>query len=347
MFFKKRAFTLVELLISLTIFAVVALLCVNTLVQSLASARKIQAQVFLYTETQALMDQLAREIEQSTIDYEAYYLRYGTHDPEEGWETEGYGLYGQSFFDPGSGDPSPLAGPYIGIDGYKALCADGLSYYPEECPTETPRYDYLDLNTGAHPFTEIDDFSGYTDDETFMNAFCESADGSTDCNSWEQAIKEELILINGAGDRRTVFVHEAFGEDGEYRLSKIELTGSDTDNDGLADRWVCAEGYTCTGSGSEVPDASDLLIDEDPQTDFMPLTPREINIEEFYVILAPLEDPYRAFAEEGVQIQPQVTLVIKASLGREYNKNLFGDLPSITVQRTISTGVYSEVVSYE
>ena len=335
---SKRAFTLIELLITLTVFAVVAILCTNALVRSMASARKIQAQVFLYTETQALMDQLAREIEQNTIDYEAYYLRYGYHDPETGWNTVNYGLYGQSFYHPGNGDPSSLDGPYTSIDGYRALCADGLNYYPESCPDETPNYDYLDLDTGAHPFTAIDDFSGYTDEESYMNAFCESDDGSVDCNTWENAVKQELILINGAGDKRTIFIHQLLDDSSdEYQVSKMELSGSDTNNDGLVDTWVCTDKYACTGGSSNTP----------VEADFMAITPEDLNIEQFYVTLAPMEDPYRAFAEEDVQIQPQVTIVIKATLSDNYGKNLFGKLPTITIQRTVSTGVYSEVVSYE
>src|SRR3989338_919710 len=123
---KLRAFTIVELLITLTIFAVVAILSVSALVNSMASARKIQAQVFLYSEAEAIMDQLTREIEQNTIDYEAYYAR--NVQGETGWETQNYGFYGQSFYDPGSGGwdegPSSSLADYWGV-----LCSDGVSIY--------------------------------------------------------------------------------------------------------------------------------------------------------------------------------------------------------------------------
>jgi prepilin-type N-terminal cleavage/methylation domain-containing protein len=344
----KRAYTLVELIITLTVFAVVAVLCVNALARSLASARKIQAQVFLYTEAQALMDQLANEVSRNAIDYEAYYLRYGYHSPESEWATTLYGYYAQTFYHPGRGDPSTLSGPYTNIDGYSVDCTSTTGYYPEDCPTETPIYDYLDLNTGAHPFTYINDYSGYTDDETYMNAFCESDDGSTDCTSLAYPTKEELILINSAGDHRTIFVHEAFGDGTEYRVSKVEMTGTDTDTDGVVDSWECTSSFDCTSSTvTDTPDSSDLTTVEDPETDFMPITPKQINVEDFYVILTPMEDPYRAFAEEAVQVQPFVTIFLTVTLSEDYAGNLLGELPSITLQRSISTGVYNTITSYE
>ena len=331
---NRRAFSLVELLITLTIFSIVAVLCAKLLLNSMASAQRIQAQVYLYSEANALMDQLAAKIERSAVDYEAYYLRYGHASPETGWETLDYGFYGQAFYHPGAADASTLAGPYSGINGYKALCADG-SYYPAGCPTETPDYDDLDLNTGAHPFTGIDDFSGYTDDSDYMNAFCEATGSSPDCNAWSETVMQELILINGAGDERTVFAQDAFGSSGQFSLSKVELSGTDSDYDGIVDDWTCTADYTCTGTGN-VPTSSD----------FEPITPSALNVSSFYVYIAPFEDPYRAFAEEDVQIQPQVTIVMTVTLSDEYSSRL-GSVPTITLQRTISTGVYAATPSYK
>lgn len=351
MFTKRRAYTLVELIIALTIFSVVAILCVQALVTSMASAKRIQAQVFLYTEAQALMNQLAREVERNTVDYEAYYLRYGYSSPETGWETAEYGLYGQAFFHPG--DDGWYDGPYgtnVG-DLYGVNCAltgDPSDVYPDECPTETPISAYSDEDTFAHPFTEIYDFSAYSDDDpAYMNAFCESTTSTTVCNTWAETVMTELILINGAGDERTVFAQELTSAGGEYSISMIELTGTDSDSDGLVDTWVCGSDFDCSGNG-DVPYPNDLTDSDDPQDAyFMPIVPSALNIESFYIYIAPFEDPYRAIAEEAVQIQPQVTIVFTATLSDDYSNMLLGDVPEITIQRTISTGVYSEVSSYE
>lgn len=354
----RHAYTLVELIIALTIFSVVAILCVEALVTSMASAKRIQAQVFLYTEAQSLMNQLAREVERNTVDYEAYYLRYGYSSPETGWDFyEKYGLYGQAFFHPG--DDGWYDGPYgtnVG-DLYGVNCADGISIYPEDCPTETPNSAYSDRNTFAHPFTEIYDFSAYPDDDpTYMNAFCESNDGSTDCDAWSKTVMTELMLINGAGDERTIFVQEGTENSGEYVVSVMKLSGTDTNSDGIVDTWVCAGDFTGCSDTNTSPDgdllpipASDDLTDANNPSDddFMPIVPSALNIESFYIYIAPFEDPYRAIAEEAVQIQPQVTIVFTATLSDEYSNMLLGDVPEIIIQRTVSTGVYSEVSSYE
>ncbi len=97
-----------------------------------------------------------------------------------------------------------------------------------------------------------------------------------------------------------------------------------------------------------VPNLSDLTDTEGSTAyDFMAFTPSAINVQDFYVIITPMEDPYRAFAEEDVQVQPQVTLIMTVTLSEDYSGNLLGEVPSLTLQRTISTGVYGEVISYE
>lgn len=333
---RAKGFTLVELLITLTIFAVVAVLCVNALVNSMKAARKIQAQVYLYSEAQALMDQIARTVESSAIDYETYYLRYGYSSPETGWETDNYGYYGQAFYNPG--DDGWYGGPYgssIG-DIYGAECPSGAGAYPEDCSTETPVYDDLDLDTGAHPYTDI--LSPFTDDPTYMNAFCETTSSSTNCDDLENGAVEELILVNSAGDLRTIFLRETSETvSTEYSLSIMELAATDTNNDGIEDLWECTGTFSCSLDSGATPEESD----------FMPISPDTLNIESFQIFVVPMEDPYRGFAEEEMQVQPHVTIVMTVSLSENYSGNLLGEVPSLTIQRTISTGVYGEVESYE
>jgi type II secretory pathway pseudopilin PulG len=320
---RAGAYTLVELLISVSIFAMLAVICVSVLVNSLASARRLYAQVFLYSEAQNLMDHLAREVERSALDYEAYYLRYGNRSPESDWNATGYGLYGQSFYHPGTGNTT-VGGPYSTITGYGILCSDGLSTYPDGCPTETPIDEYKDTNTGTHPFTGIEDFLGFSTEPSSMNAFCEPGGAIADCSSLKTAVVEELLLINRAGTERMAFIQELSDSgDEEYQISRLEFTGIDDDSDGIVESWT--------------PDPSG----------FMPLTPPSLTIERFHVFVSPVEDPYRAFAEVDMQVQPQVTVVFNATLGNSFFTRLLGQTPRITLQRTFSTGVYGEVKSYE
>lgn len=339
-FRKTRAFTLIEVLLTLTIFAVVAMISVNLLVNGLRSAKRIQAQVYLYSEAQALMDQIARDVQSNTVDYEAYYSRNVLEDVS--WDTPTYGYYGQSFFDPGTGGNAP--GPYVDVnDWYGATCPSDTSLlYPDSCPGETPVYSQLDFDTGAHPFDGIaDDYpSDYnTDDPTYMNAFCQGTaaspdHGSSTCADAGVPFTNELILVNGAGDTRIIFVKEPFDDSPtEYGLSRLVMSGTDTNNDGIEDHWECASGYSC----------SDPAV----LADFMPLSPLNISIVSFDILISPSEDPYRGFAEEAAQLQPQVTIIMEVSLSSEFGSGLLGEVPSILIQRTISTGVYSKVSSYE
>jgi len=332
---KIRASSLVELMITVTIFSIFATMSIGAVSNIMGSTKRVQAQVFLYTEAQTLMDQLGRVVEQNTIDYETYYSRMVQE--ETGWHTENYGYYGQAFYDPGS--DGPYDGPYVGVDGYGIFCLDGVSVYPDDCPEETPDQSQGDLDTGLHYFDGTDDD---------MNAMCEDAN----CEDYDYFFTDELILVNNAGNERAVFVRELFNDsEVDYFMSKIQLTGSDTDNDGISDLWVCVDGYECESelgpNGEHFPDELDLTMDDDPQVDFIPITPSTISIEEFWIVLAPNEDPYRAFAEEDILIQPQVKIIMTVELSENYGSRIIGNPLSITLQKTVSTGVYSEITSYE
>ncbi len=343
MFTKHKATTLIELLITVTVFSIVATTAATVMVNTLKSSKKIQNQVFLYSEAQTLMDQLARVVEQNTVDYEAYYAR--EVKGETGWDTPNYGQYALTFYNPGADGPD--LGPYnfSGISYYGAYCAGSTSTYPDDCAGGMPDYTTLDQDMGAHPFPGINlpPFYFSSDDETYMNAFCED-DTSSACLSLANHVSHELILINNLGDERTVFALEELSST-DNALSKIQMIGTDTDGDGIEDNWVCMEGYDCTGA-TNIPDPADLTDHETLQAGFMPITPSSIDVQDFYVYISPNEDPYRAFAEQKAQLQPQVTIVFTVSLSDDYAAGLLGEVPSITLQRTVSTGVYEEVVSW-
>ena len=83
----------------------------------------------MYTEAQALMDQLDQAVNRNTIDYEAYFARNVGHQGsvDTGWATPNYGDYQQTFMDPGTAGIPDTAdgndGVYSTIDGYGAACS--------------------------------------------------------------------------------------------------------------------------------------------------------------------------------------------------------------------------------
>jgi type II secretory pathway pseudopilin PulG len=336
-FGKRAATTLVELMITVSIFSAVAVTAIGILMNTMQSTRRIQSQVFLYTEAQAAMDLLARSVENSTVDYEAYFDRNvlgGT-----AWHTEHYGYYGQSFYDPGTAGPVD-EGPYdlmtsyagsLGSD-YGVHCygtgSTTTDEYPADCPTETPIYAEGDLGTGQFP---------YTGDSQDASAFCGDAGH---CSNADHQLQDELILVNGNGDER--FVFRLIGSEGNYKIGKTALSGTDRDGDGTVDLWTCMSGYDCGGTYSV--GGTDYSVPR--EEDFKALTPSFLNVKSFTVIVSPAEDPFKAFAESDQQIQPQVTLIMTLTLSDDYTKGLLGNAPEITLQRTVSTGVYAEVESY-
>lgn len=348
--FTKKAFTLIETIIALTIFTIVAVLAATVMSNVLKSAKKVNAQVFLYTETQSLMDQLTKEIQTNTVDYEAYFARLFADDNE--WATPNYGDYAKSFYSPGSaGGPDPEYGPYanmdVDIDGYGTYCPDSSGTYPEDCSSSDPITDSLDYDTGQFPFEGATYYEASLSDASYLNAFCRAGDSScADLNNYKT---NELILINSDGSGRKIFLLEdQDGSGREFRLSKVEMYGYDSDSDGIVDTWKCDSDYTCSGSDGG-PNASDITDGiEGGDFDFMPISPSKLSITALYFYIAPLEDPYRAFAESGeeIQMQPQVTIIMTVTLNDSYG-SILGQIPSITVQRTISTGVYSKINSYE
>lgn len=327
-----------EMMISLSLFAVVASSSVLIMNNVLKSTKKVGAQVYLYNEAQAIMDQLSVAVSKNAIDYEAYYAREVLG--EMGWNTLDYGYYGQTFVDPGTDGPGTTWHDGSITADYGTYCADGSSVYPDDCPDEIPSTDQLDLDVGVHPYDASSSAA-----EAYENAVCET----TSCAILEYYIVDELLLVSGGGDERVVFVKELNGDD-NYAIAKAVLLGTDEDGDGIEDQWECSGDYSCSSSSSSyevVPDYNDLT-DGYENTDFRYISPSDIDIEEFYVYLAPIEDPYRAFGEEAekVQIQPYVTIVLTVTLSEDYG-DVLGEVPSITLQRTVSTGVYSEVTSYE
>ena len=339
------------MLITLSIFSVVAVISVTLMVNGLRSAKKIQYQVLLYSEAQAVMDQMERDVERNTIDYEAYYSM--AVKGSSGWETPRYGQYAQTFYNPGSDGTE--AGPYSGLSAYgatyyKTQCpSDSSLTYPTDCPNELPVRSQQDRKTGTHPFAGIDSYTSstsYYDDPTYMNAFCESPNGSTDCNDLAYGVQEDLILVNARGDSRIVYTlrpQDSSDPTAGMALGKMVLSGTDTDNNGVVDTWICSPSYESycgdtNGGGNPMPE---------DENDFITLTPENIDIKQFYLIINPVEDPYRAFGEAEEQSQPQVTILLEASLSDAASQGLLGEVPSIFIQRTISTGVYSEIPSYE
>ena len=183
----NKGFTLLEALIASTIFAMVAMVGANIFVNISQSEQKTELANSLYEDARVVLETLATEIRESTIDYEEYYNIEVLDSDIYGVNR---GVYGSRFYDPGykigaGGAPEPGSNPanlgveWLDEDGDPADPDTGVVVYPLS----------VDKNLGKHPYDGVEDAS----------AFCEPAvnpEGA--CNKPEEG-HPELHLISEDG----------------------------------------------------------------------------------------------------------------------------------------------------
>jgi len=348
---QNSAFTLVEIMIATTIFAMVVIMGSQVYTNITQMSRKIEIQEYVFSEAEAAVSRIVREVQRSTVDYEEYYSRNVLWDENYG---QNYGAYGSVFYDPGTGGPLDDLVTLIedsgdgktggdGIDG--ASCdADDEYFFTEDCTDfDTDTYD---TSTGQHQY------SGAADD---YNAFCVD---EGDCNQFEWGFHNELYLIDAAGEKKVIFVLENKDGDEENVISMVVLDGVDVDGDNISDYWECNEDYTCTVTVTHddpdgvdveylVPDEGDLTNEDIDDDNFEPITPDSLNVTELSFFISPSEDPYRAFAEadQVTQQHPEVTVMMAIEPSAEVTSGLLGDEWSVIVQRNASAIVFDVVPS--
>jgi len=75
--------------------------------------------------------------------------------------------------------------------------------------------------------------------------------------------------------------------------------------------------------------------------DFVPISPLRIDIQRLDFHITPVEDPHYAFAEEAVQQQPMVTIVLTVAPSPDYASAI--DLDPVTFIKTVMVGVESPI----
>ncbi len=299
----------------MTVFVMLATTGIMLLSEVAKISREVEMKEYLYTEVQATMEKMSRIIQDSAIDYEEYYSRIIVQSGD---------ISGEPFGD------SSTYGDYYGF--YHAQFFDGTGN-----------------ETGINP-------AGGTDNTA--NAMCEGTPNCSDNTTLHEVT--ELYLIDGSGTEKTLFVLEQDDIDGNSGLAMLKMDGykHDQDSDGFIDAWVCASDYDCTGEEILDPDTGGIIgshpdpndrIDDRDSDNFIPITPSKLHIDELHFYLAPIEDPFKAFAEDQssasstetmghVQIHPNVIITIVASY---VDNGIVG--PSMTTQTSISTGVYHKI----
>lgn len=348
---KTGGFTLIEVIIAISIFAVLAIMTIRIFSNISGVSKKVEIQEYVFSEAEAAMEKIIREVQRSTIDYSEY---YSMNVLGEGCYGQNYGAYKATFYDPGTGGPLD-AEIDVGIDagGDGINCSDGTSdeyFFTEDCSDFDA--DTYDSDTGRHYYSDI--IGGAED----ANAFCEEG---VDCDDIGYSLQDELYLINSNGSEKVFFAREIKNDEGEAVISMLVMDGVDVDGDAISDYWQCADEYDCNDSIGHyswdgvtlgdypIPecmsiDLTDGGIDD---FDFEPVTPEDLDMVDLYFYISPLEDPYMGFAEadSAVMQHPHVIVVMTVAPSFALSRGLLGEDWTLTLQGTASAGVSGEVPS--
>jgi len=313
----KKGFTIVELLIATSIFAIFLTSLIGFMVTLYSSSRRIQLQEKLFQDMRAMMRQITTMVESNNIDYEEYF-RVATGDKTFGsgnGTKYSYGDYEKQFYD-------------FGWDGPGALCNDKTTPAYSGCIIDKTT---LDKNTGKKD----------------GNAFCGSGTSTNPCPVDATSMREQdqLYLINKNGTRKTFIALEPIvkkvngTEVLEHAISTFWMNGQDTDGDDIVDNWtngvefnvIKPVGYDLTHKSTE----------KNMYDGFIPISPLRSDIVSLKFYISPLEDPYKAFAEtdpsSGTLIQPSVTVILTMKPSATQLQNYLGEIPTETLQTTIGT----------
>jgi len=364
---KKEAFTLAEVIIAAGLFTVISTLCGMVFINIMRAQRRLSIENALYEDARFMMERISREIRQNTIDYEEYYNRKVSSATHYG---QYYGCYSDRFYNPGQmsgglANNGPELSPSANASGLGAFCSDNVTPVQDSPGCIVNRLT-LDINTGLNPYSG-NAFGDKTPQAA--NALCDKNFQSavSNCKKSSLANADELYLIDPTGFQKTIIARKQVNNTpNEFSVGLLKLKGQDLNPvDGIAEEWIsfgptgaitsfnCAAGFDCPLSLSSLDATKDASLNSNLLFQgFVPITPLRSTVKSLDFFIAPLEDPRKAFAEtkgaDAIQQQPHVTVVLTLEPANSQLINYGSqDLPSITLQSTISSRVFSEVKSYD
>ncbi len=362
---RKKAFTIVELLIALMIFTSVSVIAVNIFVNIMRIQGRIYLENAIYEDARFMMERISREIRNNAVDYEEYFNQ-GIDETHEIGAL--YGCYAAQFYDPGIGKDGDTPPTFTNPGDLGALCNDGTRFTGQGCVLYRPS---LDRNTGQFPYLNL---TSSVKNAYDSNAFCPYLHKPGVCSSENTSDKmkrrDTLYLISKDGRRKTIMASKQIGASpDEYALGYLVVEGKDHNTDGIVESWsgsndhnpadpnahYCAAGFDCPDKDASAPETVlpnlEASLDgptHGTYTGFIPISPLRTNIVSLDFIVKPVEDPRKAFAEGDFIEQPRVTVLLKVTPSAD-QLNRYGNpdiAPTITLQNTISSRVQTNVNSY-
>jgi prepilin-type N-terminal cleavage/methylation domain-containing protein len=334
---RPKAFTVIELMVSLTILTMISLGAARIYMNYTASSRDLKASNLVYQEARFLMERIVREVRQNAVDYEGYFSRNvlqsqgAVPDP----------VYNENFEDASYND---------------FYCWYDMMFYSDGADDDLLTFDDNDSTGLRNP--------DYYGDVPAIS------DGGT-----ANPMQDELQLINISGNTKTIIkriedsgtptigrvamlrlVGQDFGTD-RINASDPDLDGSFTigcdpdnrENDGLIDTWLCDEGFVCpteTVEDFDILSTCEGVIHRADDSSFVDISPSAVNVVNLKFIIAPEDDPWKAYNSDSGQIQPHITIQMTVEANPAIvSLNNPDRIPSITLTSTASTRNYDEIKS--
>jgi len=331
----RKGFTLIEVLIAISLFVMVATIASNILINISNLEKKTNIQNVIYEDIRIAITQLINFIEIGTIDYEEYYsMNVIQRDlNEEKYYGLYNGIYSSRFYNPG------LSGGALGT-----VCSNPDCNFIIQ--------DTVDYPVGQNSYDGIYEASAFCDEKIIANS----------CNAISNTV-DELYLIDKTGTKKTAIARKKIA-DGHYSLAVLEMEGQDYDQNGIVDLFSCTEDFACESDvnilkkypfidaaantyGITLAKQSDLETPLDiDTTQFIPISPLRLNITALSFTINPVENPYLAYNELNNLYHPSVTISITVDLSESEAFKYPGEFDAITFETTISAGVIGEIRSY-
>jgi prepilin-type N-terminal cleavage/methylation domain-containing protein len=337
---RTAGYTFVELMVAISIFSMVMVIVASIAINFNASQQRERARNLVIEETQFLMSRITEAIRVNAIDYAEYYSNY-TLDPAE-YARIVYANhpreYDWHFYYLPTCETGEIHGQNFGLDETDCdrLGASG-------------NLDLGKFDTGADDDNTNDDFT--------LSALKSIIPGLPE---WPPQRQLELYLIDSNGTKKTIFRRVGNGEDDDTDGTADEdqgsywLPGADGNIDGgerlamleaVATRDIDNDPYQYKDfePGEDFKeDDTDIEIDND---DFVPITPKNIDIVDLQFFISPLDDPRKAFAEgtDADRVQPHVTVLLTTRAGAGLRGMNAGDTP-LTLQATVSSRILTPVI---
>ena len=335
----KKGFTLVEILVVMSIFSLVSMVALNAFFSTYKVQMQSSTTNALISESRVLMDKVTRIVEENKIDYEEYFVQCNVihkcplinyENPENLASEFGRedGLYTWQFYDPGFRDADLTIEDSQGL-----VCEDAdntiIDYPSRDCASGPLRFSEdihigsFYLNNGPGNAFSINGF--FNKNNPLGRQAPERAKQYVNANSGS-VIVSELYLKSLDGNKKTIIGRELNGENA--MLSVLELIAGVNEMDGEniknSKKFTCAPSYDCENGDMGL--RSDFYDDDDLFKQAKPISPFRLNVESLWFQLSPLNDREQNFAA-NIKVPQTVTISMVLTASTQNNLNLLKKSP--------------------